>query len=241
MTTNIGQLAVRAEVMKLARLLDLAEPDLDYLQRLDAPDLRALREQVTGRLFDSHNHALERIAGASRLLPTGVIAVIAEQAFGPMLAALIAGLLDPARAAEVAGKLSTPFLAQAAVHIDPRRTGPLLTRIPPQRIAVVAGALAAAGEHVTLGRFVGHLPDESIRLALDEMDDLTVVRVAFVLEEEDGVERVLGLMQAQRLQRLLDAAVGTELWPDVLELYDGVGEPLRSQVLGSRSADESAA
>jgi hypothetical protein len=185
--------------MKLARLLELEAAELSYLEHLAAEDLRHLREQVTEVIYDAGSHALGRLASASRLLPTGVIALIGEHAFGPVLAARIAGLLDPGRAAEVAAKLPTEFLAELAVHLDPRRAAEVLRRMPPARIAEVARELVAAQEHVTLGRFVGHLPDEAIVLALREMDDLTVLRVAFVLEDADGIERTLALLDRGRL------------------------------------------
>ncbi len=230
-----SRLTVRAEIMKLARLLDVELEHLHYLEQVGAADVRRLREQVTEHLFDARGTPLGKLAAAGRLLPAGAIASIGEHAFGPVLSARIAGLLEPGRAAEVASKLPTPFLADVAVHLDPRRAAELLARIPPQRIADVARELVAAEEHVTLGRFVGHLPDASIALALREMDDLTVVRVAFVLEDPLTLDRVLGLLEPARLEGLLDAAVGTELWPDVLELFGQAREPARSRVLGSRT------
>ena len=228
--------STRAELMKLGRLLDVEVDELDYLRDISAEQLRALREQVTEVIFDSGGSALGRLAAASRLLPTSAIAAIAEHAFGPVLAARIAGLLDPGRAADVAAKLPTPFLAEVAVHLDPRRAVGVLARIPAERIAEVARELIAAQEHVTLGRFVGHLPDEATTLAVRAMDDMTVLLVAFVLEERNGVDRVLALMDGQRVDGLLDAAIGTELWPEVLELLADVREPLRTRVLGSRAA-----
>lgn len=218
MSAASERLAIRAEVMKLARLLGTDADELRYLEAVPAGDLRELRDQVIEMLFDSGGGALGRLAAASRLLPVGVIAAIGEQAFGPVLSARMAGLLEPSRAAEVATRLPTAFLAEVAVHIDPRRAAGLLARIPPERIAEVARELVAAGEHVTLGRFVGHLSDRAISLALAEMDDLTVVRVAFVLEEPASVDGVLGLIDEARLERILEAARGTEMWPDALEL-----------------------
>lgn len=228
--------AARAEIMKLARLLELELAEVGYLEEVAADDLRRLREQVTEVIYDSGSHALGRLASASRLLPTSAVALIGEHAFGPMLAARIAGLLDPGRAADVAAKLPTPFLAEVATHLDPRRAAEVLRRMPPARIAEVARELTSSEEHVTLGRFAGHLPDEALALALSEMDDLTVLRVAFVLEDSEGIDRTLALLDRGRLEGLLDAAVGTELWPEVLELFAGAPEPLRSRVLGTRVA-----
>lgn len=223
--------------MKLARLLEVEVEDLDYLAAVAPAQLRALREQVTEVIFDSGGSALRRLAGASRLLPTGVIAAIAEHAFGPVLAARIAGLLDPGRAADVAAKLPTPFLADVAVHLDPRRAVEVLAQIPAHRIAEVARVLIGAREHVTLGRFVGHIPDEAVVLSVAAMDDLTVLTVAFVIEDPSGIARVLALMDADRLEGLLDAAVGTELWPEVLGLLDGLPASIRRRVQGSRTGD----
>jgi hypothetical protein len=237
MSAEFASLATRAELMKLARLLEVEVDELGYLDGVAPDQLRVLREHVTEVIFDSGGSALRRLAGASRLLPTGVIAAIAEHAFGPVLAARIAGLLDPGRAADVAAKLPTPFLAQVAVHLDPRRAVEVLAQIPAPRIAEVARALIATREHVTLGRFVGHLPDEAIGLSVAAMDDLTVLTVAFVIEERAGIARVLALMEADRLDGLLDAAVGTELWPEVLGLLDDVPAGIRRRVQGSRTAD----
>ncbi len=237
MTGGSSSAVTRAELMKLARLLDAEVDDLGYLHEVSPDELRVLREQVTEVVFDSGGTALGRLAGASRLLPTGVIAAIAEHAFGPVLAARIAGLLDPGRAADVAAKLPTPFLVQTAVHLDPRRAVDVLARIPAERIAEVASELITAEEYVTLGRFVGHLPDQAIVLTVDEMDDFTVLTVAFVIEDSAGIARVLRLMDPGRLDGLLDAAIGTELWPEVLDLLTEVPEPIRRRVLGSRTAE----
>lgn len=227
--------------MKLARLLGCPDDELAYLERVPVEDLRRLREQVTELLFDSHGAVLGRLAAASRILPVGVVALIAEQAFGPVLAARIAGRLEPQRAAEVAERLPTRFLADVAVHLDPRRTSDLLRRIPPARIADAARELVAAREYVTLGRFVAHLPDESVAPALREMDDGTLLRVAFVLEDLSTIDHVLNLMDPGRLDRLLEAAMGTELWPEALELFGQVQEPLRSRILASRALPGDAA
>ena len=223
--------------MKLARLLDVEVGELGYLEGIDPVQLRRLRELATEALFDSGGAALGRLALGSRLLPTGVIASIAQHAFGPVLAARIAGLLDPGRAADVAAKLPTEFLAQIAIHLDPRRAADVLARIPAQRIADVARELVALDEHVTLGRFVGHLSDEAVALSVREMDDFTVVSVGFVLEDLSAITRVLELIDQGRLDGLVEAATGTELWPEVLDLYDNLPAPLRARVLGTRTAE----
>jgi hypothetical protein len=90
-------LEIRAEIIKLARLLGREPEGLEYLEQVPAADLRALREQITDALFSAHGHALGRLAAASKLLPIRVVSAIGERAFGPVLAARIAGLLEPER------------------------------------------------------------------------------------------------------------------------------------------------
>src|SRR5437763_1086084 len=97
-----GPLAVRPEILKLARLLNIDPDGIAYLEQIPVEDVRQLREQVTDLLFTAHGSALNRLAAASKLLPIRVVATIGQRAFGPMLSARIAGLLEPSRAVEMA-------------------------------------------------------------------------------------------------------------------------------------------
>jgi hypothetical protein len=224
MSGRRSDLAIRAELIKLARMLDGTPEELAYLEPLAAEELRALREQVTEVLFDAGS-ALGRLAAASRLLPVGAIAKISEQAFGPVLTARIAGLIDPGRAAEVASRLPAPFLAEVAVHLDPRRAAALLGQIPAPRIAEVARLLGAAGEDVALSRFADHLGGEPLALALRELDDLTVVRVALMLESRPSAARTLHLLAPGRLPRVIAVVRGTDLEADAAELLSQAQAP----------------
>ena len=169
---------VHAEILKLARLLSRDPADLVYLADAQPADLRRMREQVTDVLFDADGHALGRLAAASKLLPAGLLALLAERAFGPVLAARIAGMLEPSRLIDVAAKLPAMFLADAATHIDPRRASAVIAGIPPAHLAEVTRELARRGEFETIGRFVGHLDTESTAAALEAMDATTAVQFA---------------------------------------------------------------
>jgi hypothetical protein len=127
-------LQAHAEVMKLARLLGREPDELAYLERLAPDDLRTLRDSVTETLYDAHGSALSRLAAASRLLPASLTATIGQRAFGPLLSARLAGMLDTDRAVDVAGKLPAPFLADVAVELDPRRASDLIGAIAPTLI-----------------------------------------------------------------------------------------------------------
>ena len=223
-------LATRAELLKLARLLNRDPDQLSYLEVVAADDLRAFREQLTEVLFASSSKTLTRLAVASKLLPTGVVATIAQRAFGPLLAARVAGLLDPGRAVDVAAKLPPDFLADVAVELDPRRASKVIAAIPVSQIRAVTRELAGREEYVTMGRFVGHLPDASVYAALDEIDDRALLRIAFVLEHKERLDELLEQLGGQRFEGLVEAAADEDLWPEVLDVLGHVG-PARQREL----------
>jgi hypothetical protein len=235
---------VHAEVLKLARLLGRDPERLDYLEQVPADDLRALRDQVTDVLFSANLSTLHRLAAASRLLPIRVVAAIGERAFGPLLAARIAGLLDPERAVEMANTMPIAFIADVAVELDPRRASAVIGRIPPERIALITRELLRRGEYVTMGRFVGHLSDETVRAAVGEMDERSLLSVAFVLESKDGLEALIEKLPPGRLDRVVEVAAREERWVEALDLLGHLSDAHRAEMarqagaLDERTRDE---
>ncbi len=213
-------LQARGEVMKVARLLQREPETLGYLESLSVQDLRELRERLTETVFDAHAGSLRRLAAASRLLPVGLSASMGENVFGPLLSARLTGLLDPGRAAEMAAKLPTPFLADVAVEMDPRRASELLSRIAADQIAQITAELMARGEYVTMGRFVGHLPDETLAAAVAAMDERSLLGVLFVLEDTDELPRLIALLSESRVAGVIEAAADNNLWEEVLGIAE---------------------
>ncbi|WP_370970961.1 hypothetical protein [Amycolatopsis sp. cg9] len=221
--------ASRAEILKLARVLDVEHERLAYLARVAPDDLKAFREQVTDTLFDANSAVLQRMALAARLLPGAVLAKIAEKVFGPLLCARIAGLVDVSRGVDVAKRLHPRFLAEVAADLDPRRASAIISRIPLDTVLAVAAELARREDWITLGRFVGHLPDGTVRRALEHVDDPGLLRIAFVLDEKHRIDHVVGLLPAHRLGRLITAA-GTDedLWDPALDLLSHLSDARRA-------------
>jgi len=111
----------RSEIVKLARLLHVDVDSLEYLGAVPAKELREYREQIVDLLYDDDREQLSRAGEAARLLPGAMLAKIGERALGPLICAHLSGLLDPARAAEIAQHFPTEFLAELAAEMDPRR------------------------------------------------------------------------------------------------------------------------
>lgn len=226
-----GSLEGRAEIAKLARLLGLAPERLAYLEAVEPADVRQLREQATDALFDTDRRRLIRLAAASRNLPVPVVAKIGQHAFGPLLCARIAGLLEPERAVEMARRLPTDFLADVAVQLDPRRTSALIGGIPSRQIAEVGAELARRGEHVAMGRLVSHLPDESIAATLELIDAEDVLRIAFVLEDRRRLGPLIAMLDDEQMASLSRAAAEARLWPETLDLLARMPERSRRKLV----------
>jgi len=218
-----------AEILKLARLLGRDPGTIAYMAEVPAADIRELREQVAEVLFSASHVTLGRLAAASRLLPVGLVAKIGEHAFGPVLSARIAGMLDPGRAMEMAGKLPVGFLAEVAMNIDPRRASDVIARVPARQVAQITAELARREEYVAMGRFVAYLPPEGIAAAVEAMDDEALLRVAFVLESKERLHELVSLLPEARIDGILDAAARAHLWMEALDLLANLDDSQRRE------------
>lgn len=229
-----------AETVKLARALGVDADALAFLADVDHDALRAVRERLTDTLFDDTRPMLQRAARASRLLPVGLVAKVGERVFGPLLCARMAGLMEPPRAIEVAQRMPDAFLADVSALLDPHRARAVIAGMPPARVVAVARVLAARGDHVTLARFVGYLPDATIRAVVEAIeDDEALLRTAFFLESKSTLDRLVALVHPERLRRVvaLVARAGDALWAEALSLMTHVGDRWR-RTLGDLTAEQ---
>ncbi|MEV6280063.1 hypothetical protein [Nocardia sp. NPDC051832] len=223
-------LLVRAETTKLARLLDVSDPArLEFLSGLSPAAIRAFRERATDLLFDRDAQRLQRVAAASKLVPTAISAKAAERAFGPVLCAAVAGSVEPAQAISIAKALPAQFLAETAVQLDPRRTAAVIAEVPPRLVAAVAKELFACGDHVTMGRFVGVVPEASMRAALPEASDADLLRIGFLLEDKSTMDTLLGIVE-DRIPGVIRAAGEHNLWAEAIDLLDTVDHANRAKI-----------
>ncbi|MEU9183464.1 hypothetical protein AB0D14_02640 [Streptomyces sp. NPDC048484] len=206
----------RAETLKLARLLDVEPQQLAFLGKLPADDIRLFRERAVAALFDNDPALLDRIAAMTRLLPAGVAAIIAQKALGPRLAAALAGRLEPARAADIIDRLPVDFTARCCHHVDPRRIAGIMGRLDDDIVVRIALVLAERGDHLTMGRFVGHLRDSALKGILPQLDETTLLRTGFVIDHPERLGHIVGLLDDERIRSVIAAAGDHGLWPEAM-------------------------
>lgn len=226
-------LETRAEIAKLARLYQVETEALDFLLPLRAEDIRKLREAIQDRLFSDDDALFKRLASASMLLPLGLLAMMAEKIFGPVLAARVAGAMNTKRAVALSERLSIAYLADISLELDPRRAHDIIRNIPPQLIRKVTAELLKRREYITLGRFVGYLTDAAIREALKaftEAEDL--LQTGFFIEDKTQLNKLIRIVPEDMLQQTISAAQDPQrgLWPEALALMGYVDDELKRRL-----------
>lgn len=234
----MSNLAIRAEITKLAATLGTTEERLSYLATFDASTLRTFREQASDMLFEADRKRMEGIASATKLVPVAISAKVAEKTFPARLAAAVAGLLEPGKAVELARRLPVPFLAELTPHLDPRRVSDILSRIPTDIVLGVGQILAEQGEHITMGRFVGHLDADVLTSTLAVVDDEALLRIGFVIEDPSQLPAIVRLLPAERLGGVVRAAQQHALWPEALNLLDLMDEDVRRQLADAAAGED---
>ncbi|MDI2130025.1 hypothetical protein [Yinghuangia seranimata] len=222
-------LRTRAEIEKISRFLETDVERLAFLATLPAPDVRRFREQVTAALFDGQPEMLDRIAKATKLVPTSIASTISQKALGSKLAARVAGRLEPARAADIIEKLPIGFTAESCAHLDPRKVRDVVERLPEDLVVKIGVVLAKRGDYVTMGRFVGHLSDGALTRILEQVPDDVVLRVGFYMDMPERLDHIVGLMDDAKLAAVIQAAADG-LWAEALAVAAEVGPERRAEI-----------
>lgn len=226
-------LALKAEHLKLGRLLGCPEQVVAGLEGLDVAALRRLRGACTSMLFDGDRSSLQRVVAVARLLPAGINALIAEKAMGPVLGSRVAGMLPPKDAVEIARRVPLQFNVEVTLLLDPRSAAPMLRVMPLDLVVAVTREMVKRREYIVMARFVDALTDEQIRACMGAMDDEAMLQSGFFVESPRRLEEVVELMSDQRMRDVVAQAARPELdlGGPVLSLIASVGPRLRRRMI----------
>lgn len=237
MTGALERLAARAETVKLARAVGQPEERFAFLHDVPPADIRALRDQMTEALHGAHQPVLRKLVSASGLIPVPVLATLAQKAFGPLLSARLAGMLDGDRGVAIAQKLPAPFLADVAAELDPRRAVHIISALPAATVTDVSRELRRREDWITLGRFVGGVPAEIAEAGLAELNERQVLEVAFVIDDKSQLGTLVERVPGDRYDAFVRAADEYDLWHALFDLLAHLDPGLRATVV-SRGLDD---
>ena len=228
----------QAELLKLSRLLETDENALDFLDGQDLGQLAAFRSTVSAFFYGQHQDSYQRLAGISKLVPTGASAKLATSVLGSVLAAGIASELPAERAIKLADKLPDEFLAKLCIHLEPSQSRDLLSAMPDKIVSRVAQTLLAMDEHITLARFVAVIKPSALAAITATVDSgEAMVKIALYLEDKSKLDTLLALLSEDQQRATVKAATDHELWPAVLSLNGHINTELRGQ-MGNMVAEQ---
>lgn len=193
------ELAARIEVTKLAHDLGRPVSDLEFLAVHPASEIAELRTLAASTLVSRHSGQATLLASLSRRIPAGVSAKIASHALGPVVSARVAAALAPDEAARMAAHFDAEFLTRLARHLDPAKVAPVVTQLPDKLVVDLGRRLLAAGEYVTLGRFVTLVAVEVGLRVVEGATGEEIFQVGLYAEDRSVLDELVGgLSDAQR-------------------------------------------
>ena len=206
------------EVQKLAHALDVDPSALAMLSELEAQDVRELRQQVSDAMFEAGRLAFERTATLSKMIPGSVAAKLTQAVLPPLVAARVAEVLDPDRAADMVHRLPESYLAEVAMRMDATRAPHVVDAIPAERVGAIARELARRGEWVVIGGFVSSVSSPALAASVAQFDGEQLLRIGFVLDDVSRFDEIGDLLTSAQLDGLLAAAASAGLWAELAEL-----------------------
>jgi hypothetical protein len=236
----VGELAARAEVVKLAHQLGVTDDSLDFLYGAAESDVAELGAAVARTLHVRHAPRFERAAALARLMPAGVTAPIAQNVFGAVLCARIAGVMAPAAAAKLAGHFTPEFLADVGVALDPARSGQIIALLPTKLIVDVGTVLLRRGEYITIGQFFQTVSDEAALGVVHAATGEQLLHTAFYTADFARLDRLITQVPDEQLRSVIDAAIASDHLDEALALLVRLGSGSRAR-LASLAADSALA
>jgi hypothetical protein len=237
----MSRLANQAEIMKLADALEVPIEQIKFLAEVPPEALRHFRTAMIDRIFDQQQVLFRWFAAWVRWIPIWISVLIVRFWLGSLLATRIAGALPAWRAAAIAQHVPTEFMADIAKGLDPRMTRELVRLLSSKQVELIAKVLLQRRDFMTIGRFVGMLPDRVIRdVAASIKDEGDLLEIIFHVDSRARIDHIVHLLPFERIQRAM-LIVGDpnrrELWPKVLSLVANVSDTMKRE-LGDLAASQ---
>lgn len=224
----MSELAVRAELLKLARILDTDLASVRFLDDRSPAELRVLRHGITEAMFEKFRGVFSGFARLSGLLPTALSAKISEHVLGPTLSGRIAGEMPPGKAIDLSARLGDTFLADTCLQLDPDRAQAIVAGFPTARAVAITQILLARREYITMGQFVDVLPETTLLAATDAIrDPADLLHISFFVENTDQLDRVIAYLDEPTREAVIAAAAAHDLWVEVIATLQRIGADSR--------------
>ena len=228
------RLAVHAEIIKLAHILNVSEQQLAFLQTLAPESLRQFRFAIIELLQDQQKPRFRYLARWVNWLPSWLTVLMVKRFLDPFIVAQIAVHLSTENLYRIAKHLSAKTLAAISVYLDPRLARELLAYFTTHQIMDIAQVLLQQRDFVTMGRFVSMLSDEVVQdVAQIVEQESDLLEIAFYIESRERIDHLVHVLPKQRIEQalLIITDPGQRLvWPKLLALMSHIGYGLKQEL-----------
>jgi hypothetical protein len=133
------------------------------------------------------------------------------------------------------------FMADIAKGLDPRMTRELVRLLSSKQVESIANVLLQRRDFITMGRFVGLLPDQVIRdVAASIADEGDLLEIIFHVDSRARIDHIIHLLPFERIQRsmlIVSDPARRLLWPKLLSLVVNVSDTMKRE-LGDLAASQ---
>ncbi len=210
----MSDLVTRAQLVMLARTLNVPVERVQHFERLGAENVKALREGLANVIFDDHADTFKRLSALVPLAPLSIFLPIVQKLVPALVAGRAAGAVavaHPNKAVPALALLSPSYAADASPYMDPRAIEKIAHLAPPGPTVEIANEILRRKDYATAGLFVDFATPELIRAVEQGIeDDEGLLRAgAYVLSPRtlSNVLRVIIESSPARVSRLIATAV----------------------------------
>ncbi len=224
---------IEIERTKLADALGVDVAGLPALDGTDPMQIVTLRRACSRHLRERHAVAFERAGAASRLLPIGIAAKVAEAAFPARVAAGIANQLAPARAAALSMAMSDAFVADTCEALDPEAVDAIVAELTTEKVQAICRILLGSHRSHVIARFVDAVADDVIVAVLEVMPrERDLVMTAASVDPGPGTDKVVAMISDEQLLGAVRTAVKEDLVDHILAVIGQLGDAQRDRLRG---------
>ncbi|MCX7632032.1 MAG: hypothetical protein N2Z22_01725 [Turneriella sp.] len=215
----MSELDIITEIEKLAHVLRVVPEKLQFLRRLDLPELQELNQIIADRLLTDSSDVWAKLAGVAKFLPNFLNAQIAKTLLGPNITANLTYHVDTKQAVAIASSLNIEFLAQVAENLVPARARHLIEAFPMDVLAKLTRVLARDKKFFTMGSFVDYMDRERVlTLAREIPDTESLLRIGLYTQNKAHVASLADGFSDEKILDMIETAQRKDLWPALVGL-----------------------
>lgn len=210
----MSDVATRAQVEILARILHTEPAELAFLERFPREQVAQLVSAISDDIFDELGSMFRRVSKLAPLVPNALVASVSQKMISPLVAGRAAGALGvdhPDRIVGVLSRLRPEYMAACAPYLDPRTIKLLAPRISADLILPAARVLLEQREYAVAARFVEFATAQLIvefEKGLD--DDAGLLSTAALVVDDQRLNDVIRTMPEARVERILLGALADD-------------------------------